>query len=216
MEAAGAAGLDDLRDAYVEQLVAGAERPARRLVEQALERAPAAVVYEQLVTRSLYEVGRRWQAGEIGVAQEHLATGVCEHVLPALAEQLPRQARCGRSAIVACAPWELHALGSRVVADFLDAGGWDVLHLGALVPASVLVELTLARRADVVALSATTDRSAAELEGLCARLQRLARPPLVAVGGQALDARALPPLDGATRVRTPAALVALLAERFPR
>ncbi len=210
-----AGGLDDLRDACVERLIAGDARAAQGLVAQALERAPAPDVYEQLIARSLHEVGRRWQAGEIGVAQEHLAAGVCEHLLPELAARLPRRPRCRRLAIVACAPWELHALGSRVVADFVDAGGWDVLYLGALVPASVLAELTLARRADVVALSATTARSAAELEDVCARLRRLASPPLVAVGGQALELDELPPLEGALPVRTPGALVTLLAERVP-
>ncbi|HEX4805314.1 MAG TPA: B12-binding domain-containing protein [Conexibacter sp.] len=215
MGAPPADALDDLRERCVERLIAGEAREAQALVEEALARAPAAVVYRELLTEALYEVGRRWQHGEIGVGEEHLATGICEHVLPDLAARLPRRPRCRRVAIVACAPWELHALGSRIVADFLDAGGWDVLYLGALVPASVLVELTLARRAEVVALSATTARSAAELEDVCARLQRLARPPLVAVGGQALDLDGLPPLEGTLLVRTPEALVALLAERFP-
>jgi len=215
MGAAAAGALDDLHERFVERLIAGDALAARRLVAVALAHAPAALVYEQLITRSLHEIGRRWRSGEVGVAHEHLATGICERILPLLAARLPRRARRGRLAVVACAPWELHALGSRIVADFLDAGGWDVLHLGALVPANVLAELALARRADVVALSATTARSGMELQDVCRRLNRLTWAPLVAVGGQALGADDLPPLTDATLVRTPEALVALLAERFP-
>lgn len=216
MGAAAADALGDLRERCVERLIAGDAREARALVDEALERAPAAVVYRELLTEALYEVGRRWQHGEIGVGEEHLATGICEHVLPDLAARLPRAARRGRTAVVACAPWELHALGSRVVADFLDAGGWDVLSLGALVPAGVLVELTLARAADVVALSATTARSAEELEDVCARLARLPEAPFVAVGGQAFhDGADVGRMAGAERVLAPEALVELLAERFP-
>ena len=163
MGAAAPELLAELRERYVELLIAGEARGAHAVVAEALRAAPVEAVYRELVTEALHEVGDRWERGEVSVAEEHLATGICETSLPDLAERLPRRPRCHRIAIVACVPWELHALGARIVSDFLEAGGWDVLHLGALVPASVLAQLVVARNADVVALSATTARSLAEL-----------------------------------------------------
>lgn len=215
MGAAAPELLAELRERYVELLIAGEARGAHAVVAEALRAAPVEAVYRELVTEALHEVGDRWERGEVSVAEEHLATGICETSLPDLAERLPRRPRCHRIAIVACVPWELHALGARIVSDFLEAGGWDVLHLGALVPASVLAQLVVARNADVVALSATTARSLAGFETVCERLQALPRPPFVAAGGQALleaEAGFAPP--GAVVEQSPEALVELLAERF--
>lgn len=216
MGAAAPEALEELRERYVELLIAGDARAAHAVVAEALRLAPVQAVYRALVTEALHEVGDRWERGEATVAEEHLATGICESSLPDLAERLPRRPRCRRTAIVACVPWELHAIGSRIVSDFLEAGGWDVLHLGALVPASVLTQTVVARNADVVALSATTTRSLGELEAVCERLRELPRPPLVVAGGQALlleEATGFSP-PGAIVEQSPEALVELLAERF--
>jgi MerR family transcriptional regulator, light-induced transcriptional regulator len=216
MGAAAPELLGELRERYVELLIAGEARGAHALVAEALRAAPVEAVYRELVTEALHEVGDRWERGEVTVAEEHLASGICETSLPDLAERLPRLPRRHRTAIVACVPWELHALGARIVSDFLEAGGWEVLHLGALVPASVLAQLVVARNADVVALSATTTRSLGELGGVCARLHALPRSPVVAAGGQALlDAPVGFAPPGAVVEHSPEALVKLLAERFP-
>lgn len=205
-----------MRERYVEQLIAGQADDAQRLVAEALRVAPTEAVYEELIAGALHEVGRRWEAGEVSVAEEHLATGICEIVLPDMAVRLPRAPRRLRTAIVACVPGELHAIGSRFVADFLEAAGWDVLHLGAMTPADSLAEMVVARGAEVVALSATTPGRTIAIEDACRRLRALPRPPLIALGGQAF-----PTEDEALRaggdifVRSPDALVAALAARYP-
>jgi methanogenic corrinoid protein MtbC1 len=217
MAAAAPPLLADLRERYVDELIAGEAREAQRIVAEAVRLAPAARVYQGLLVEGLYEVGRRWERGEVTIAEEHLAAGISEFVLPQVAFHLPRAPRRRRTAIVACAPGELHAIGSRVVGDFLEAAGWDVLQLGALTPVGALCELTVARRADVVALSASTPARLAEVHDALARLRTVPRPPFVAVGGQAFATAAATASvpDGAVFVRTPEALVAALAERFP-
>ncbi len=209
--------LTALRDRYVEQLIAGEAREAQRIVAQALHLAPASAVYHGLLSEALFEVGRRWELGTVTVAEEHLATGISETVLPQVAFHLPRAPRRRRTAIVACVPGELHAIGSRVVGDFLEAAGWDVLCLGALTPAGPLCELVVARNVEVVALSASTTERLDEVNEVLTRLGSLPRPPFVAVGGQAFATARVPSLgDGeAVFVRTPEDLVAALAERFP-
>jgi methanogenic corrinoid protein MtbC1 len=217
MGAAAPSVLADLRERYVEHLIAGAAREAQRIVAKALRLAPAAAVYHVLVDEALYEVGRRWETGEVSVAEEHVATGISEVVLPQVAFHLPRAPRRRRTAIVACAPDELHAVGSRVVSDFMDAAGWDVLHAGALTPAGALCELVVSQGADVVALSASMTERLPEINAVLARIESLPHAPFVAVGGQAFaTAAATTSLhDGAQFVRTPEALVATLDARFP-
>lgn len=207
--------LAELRERCVEQLIAGDAASTQRIVNEALRVVPVPTVYHALLAESLYEVGRRWACGELTVAEEHLATGICETILPDLAVRLPRGPRCRRTAIVACAPGELHTLGSRIVADFVEASGWDVLHLGGLTPPGALAELVVARSADVVGLSATMSDRLAEVADVCARLSALAYPPVIAVGGQAFAGEREAQGAGAdVFVRSPEALVAALAERF--
>ncbi|KAB7669363.1 B12-binding domain-containing protein [Bacillus sp. B1-b2] len=38
-------------------------------------------IYDELITTALREIGYMWQRNEISVAEEHLATGVCEVLL---------------------------------------------------------------------------------------------------------------------------------------
>jgi MerR family transcriptional regulator, light-induced transcriptional regulator len=218
MGAAAPPVLEDLRERYVEQLIAGEVREVQRIVAEALHLAPAAAVYHGLLTEALYEVGRRWERGEATVAEEHIATGISEVVLPQVAFHLPRAPRRRRTAIVACVPGELHAIGSRVIGDFIEAAGWDVLYVGAPTPAGALCELVVGRNADAVALSASTPERLVEVDEVLARLQTLPSPPFVAVGGQAFAtaSAATSVRDGAVFVRTPEALVVALNERFPQ
>jgi MerR family transcriptional regulator, light-induced transcriptional regulator len=216
MEAGPQAALAELRERFVERLIAGDAQAAQQVVADALDVAPVAAVYREVLTEALYEVGRRWQRGDVGVAEEHLATGICEVVLPDLAARLPRLPRRRRTAVAACVPGELHAVGSRIVGDVLDAAGWDVLHLGAFMPTGGLVEIVVARNVDVVALSAAGERRLPELEEAAARLRALPRPPLVALGGLAVSGQPEGErADVAVVSHSPEALVELLAERFP-
>ena len=70
----------------------------------------------------------------MNIAEEHYATAIAHSILDGLSRQLHRGARDGRLAIVTGTPGEQHMLGARMVADFLEADGWEVLLLGAGAP----------------------------------------------------------------------------------
>lgn len=212
---AGHDPLGDLRARYVEQLLAGDATGARELVDEALAVAPVTSVYLDMVHPALYEIGMRWERADVGIGEEHLATSVTEIVIADLAGRLPAAPRRDRTVIVACAPGELHAVGSRIVADFLPADGWDVLHLGATTPASALAELTVARRADVVAISVALAQHVPEVAAAVAQLRALPFPLVIALGGRDFAEPEMALAAGADVVATsPPQLAERLAERF--
>lgn len=212
-----AAALDDVRHRYVDALLAGDAIAARGLIDEALGLVDVAAVYLRVVHPALYEVGVRWEEARVGVGDEHLATSVSEVVLADLAGRLPQRPRRNLTALVACGPGELHAVGSRIVADFLDADGWDVLHLGATTPGGALAELVVARQAAVVAVSVALPQRIPEVADACRRLRSLPRPPLIALGGQAFADPALALRAGAdVAAASPTDLVRQLADRFAR
>jgi methanogenic corrinoid protein MtbC1 len=173
----------ELRQRYVDALVAGDLAAASRLIEDA--DADVRAVYLQVLQPALYEIGRRWEEAEISVAQEHLATATTQSLMARLAERFePSRAR-GRKVLVACAEGELHSIGVRMVADFLEADGWEVLFVGALSPPAAVAELAAAQRVDVVALSAALAQRVPELISAVRAVRALDPAPVIAVGGQA-------------------------------
>ncbi|MDO8186868.1 cobalamin-dependent protein [Conexibacter sp. JD483] len=209
--------LTTIRERYVRALLDGDAIAAHGHVAEALELVPVAEVYLDVVHPALHEVGRRWERDTVNVAEEHLATSVSEVMLAELAGRLPRTPRRNRTAIVACGPGEQHAIGSRIVADFLEADGWDTLHLGATTPGSALAELTVARHAEVIAISVSLPLRIPEVADACRRLKALPFAPVVALGGQAFTRPSQAFAVGADlHAGSPTDLVAALGDRFPR
>src|SRR6478609_3502551 len=62
----------------------------------------------------------------------------------------------GRLASVTGTPEEQHTLGMRMVADFLEADGWEVLMLGAGAPVEDLLAMVNHEQPDLIALSTAT------------------------------------------------------------
>jgi len=174
----------DLRQRYVDALVAGDLASAERLIEDS--GTDVRTLYLEVLQPALYEIGRRWEEAEISVAQEHLATATTQSLMARLAERFDGDApRRGRRVLVACAEGELHSIGVRMVADFLDADGWDVLFVGALSPPTAVAELAAAQGVDVVALSAALAQRVPEIVRAVDALRALEKAPVIAVGGQA-------------------------------
>ncbi len=207
------------RDAYLAALLASDPRRARKVVYDAVEDGlPPEDLYLQVFKPALHEVGHRWAMGELSVADEHLATEITNRLLDELSPRMRTVPWGGRLAVVTSTPDELHALGARMVADFLEADGWEVLSLGASTPADDLVMLVEREAPDLVALSTTTARSIPGIADVLQRLRSVHPRPLIVVGGQFWTAEAAQTAHelGADIVaRDPRALVELLHERIP-
>jgi methanogenic corrinoid protein MtbC1 len=180
-----APGAQDIRDAYLGALLAADIETSRTVIEDALDSGtPARTIYLQVLQPALYEVGVRWSRAEISVAQEHLATAATQSHLAWMAERLRHGDPAPRGRVlIACAQDELHMLGVRMVADFLEADGWEVTFVGAMTPSEGLLEL--APQADVVAISAALPERIPLVARAVAALRTLPDPPFVVVGGQA-------------------------------
>ena len=217
--AVGRDEVDDLRGRYLDAVLAPDARAARALVEAACEAGlEPARIYLEVLQPTLHEIGRRWEAARISVAAEHLATQITASVLAGLAGRLTleRGSGHGRRAIVSCSPGELHVLGGQMVADFLEADGWDVLVLGADTPADALARMAAEQDVALVALSTALPAHLLAAGAACAALRRLAHPPFIVVGGQAFggDERRALAVGADAYAGDPGALLALVADRF--
>lgn len=208
-----------LRDDYLAALLATDATRARHLVERALDEGlDVPTLYVHVLAPALEEVGVLWETGHASVALEHYATAVTRGIVGTLGPRVRVPPVTGRLAVLACTPGEQHDLGVQMVGDLLEGVGWEVLQLGASVPADGLAALAAAEQADVVGLSTATASLLPSVTEAIGALALLDQRPFVVVGGRAWheEPASLAERVGADACLTdPSAFVRLLAERFP-
>lgn len=173
--------------AYLDDLVAGRRAACAGHVDALLAQGTAPrELYVDLFQASLYEVGRRWEVGEVSVATEHVATAITEELLGRVFPHVLRRAPVGHRAVVSCAADEFHQIGGRIVADTLEGMGWDVDFVGAGSSVGELVACVERAPVDLVAVSVSVDTHLARMAETV-RAVRAVHPVVpIAVGGRAL------------------------------
>ena len=135
-------GIAELAGPLLVALLAGDERGADDVFRRAVSRgADAAHIARDLIQPALDEVGRLWEKGEIGVAEEHLATSLVARafLVNAACEQPP--ALGAPRLVLTCLAGEFHELGARLAAEIGRREGWQVEMLGRQRPAGLRARL---------------------------------------------------------------------------
>jgi methanogenic corrinoid protein MtbC1/DNA-binding XRE family transcriptional regulator len=176
---------------YLDALVRGDAAAASTVVEDARRRGLTVEhIYLHLFVPAQVEIGARWRARRLSVADEHLASEITLGEMDRLRERFPLRPGAGPLAILACVDDEAHAIGLRMLADFLLIDGWAVDYLGASVPGADLADFVARRRPALVALSVSQAEHLPALTLAAAALRRLSPAPRLLAGGAALRGRA--------------------------
>jgi methanogenic corrinoid protein MtbC1 len=183
--------VSELGRAYAAAVLAGDEVAAELVIRDALEAGlSVAEVDERIIAQALWLVGELWERGEISVADEHLATEITVRVL-ALEREARRVAR-GRPAhliMLATPAGEQHVVALRMVANLLVDAGYDVMMIGADVPAQALASMAGRHRPDVICLSGTMPGSGDRMLMTIHEVERLWAGAGFIVGGRGLTSR---------------------------
>lgn len=170
-----------------QEVLVAAERLDQQAIEVVLDDAmasmPPVAFFEEVVLPLQREVGDRWHAGRLTVAEEHLVTQAARQRVLTLLHQAPKRAR--RHVVLACFPTEDHELGLMGVALKFRHAGWRVTFLGARTPPEHLARVVKAVAPDVVALSAVSLDAEAMREALAQVLAALPPQTRVVLGGSA-------------------------------
>jgi methanogenic corrinoid protein MtbC1 len=144
-----------MRARLTELLLAGDWRQSQILVRASGTPSQRADFFEKALRDSLYEVGSQWETGTISVAREHLATATVARLLAAMPVVSDAAVTPKGKAIVTATANEHHQVGAWLIADALEADGWDVRFLGANTPEQELLALLREECPDLLLLSAT-------------------------------------------------------------
>jgi excisionase family DNA binding protein len=170
------------------RMLAGDVAGSWQLVEAAMASGvEPSDVYVDILGPAMHGIGDAWQRGELGIDQEHLATGVALSIVGRMGSRFQRRGRRLGTVLVAMPTGERHMLGAAMLADILALSGYEVLNLGADTPAASLASAVGARD-DVRAVIVTVvDRARLPAAArLVAAVHRIGGGPPVIAGGFAI------------------------------
>lgn len=145
-----------LRQAYLGEILAGKRKPALEMVMDAYHGGyPIPGIYLDIFQEALYEIGRLWETNQITVADEHMGTAITQYVMSNLYQYLEVADMQRGKLVMTGVQGELHQVGANMVADVLEADGWDVMFLGTNVPAEGVIESIRQHKADLFGISST-------------------------------------------------------------
>ena len=111
----------------------------------------AQTLYEKVVSPVLAEMGRRWERGEVSIAQEHLLSERLELAVRASLRALERAD--GPLVLLACTDFEQHVLGMLGAGLRFAASGARTVVLGAMTPPTAIGEAVRSMSPRMVGLS---------------------------------------------------------------
>jgi excisionase family DNA binding protein len=153
----------------LDALLAGEEARFRELVgELVLDGVTMQEICDHLFAPILAEIGERWMAGEIGIAEEHRASTICERAIGRWSSTPPGRPR--GVAVVCSPPEDEHQLPGHMATAVLRERRWRVHHLGIGVPIDEVASLATREGAHLIVISVAWPPARATADAMAERL----------------------------------------------
>jgi MerR family transcriptional regulator, light-induced transcriptional regulator len=176
---------------FTAALLSADEVAAEAAIRQAIaDDMTTAQIDEEIIAPALWLVGELWERGEISVAEEHIATEICMRVLALQREarRLARERR-GHRIMLATPEGEMHTVALHMVGELLREAAYDVVMLGADVPAQALAASASRLDPAVVCLSSTMPGGSDQVLIAIHEVQRQCPRAGYLIGGRGLTSR---------------------------
>lgn len=145
-------------------------------------------IYLDVLAPALASIGDRWASGEIGIADEHLASAVASRIIGRLGPRFSRRGRPRGTVITAMPSGDRHGFGLAMLADVLRGAGFSVLDLGPDTPtASLLTAMEKAEGLLAVCLSVVLDEAVPTAAETAGAVKQAFPDVLLLVGGRAVS-----------------------------
>ena len=144
-------------------------------------------LYENVLKKSLYEVGKLWEYNKISVATEHLASAIVEAILNEFYYSIITKEKAEKTVILSCIEEEMHQIGVKMISDVFEMNGWDSHFLGSNTPTKEIIDYTKLIKPDLLAISLSIYFHLPILEDMLHRFRKEFPDLSVIVGGQAFS-----------------------------
>lgn len=182
----GYGGVEMLSEQMLEAVIGYRIGALDRLLSVAVATLPLAILVTRVISPLLAEVGRRWVAGELDIAQERMLSSLLRARMIAILN--PRPSETGPKLLFSTLPGEHHELGLLMAALLAYEAGAPLLYLGTNLPARDLATLAGELGVKAVALSCVDSGLAdSALDDITALIALLGSGVEVWVGGAQAD-----------------------------
>ncbi|MFQ3544799.1 cobalamin-dependent protein [Halobacillus rhizosphaerae] len=176
----------------------GEEDKALHFTEELLNEYSLMSFYEAIITPAMYYIGELWETNQISVADEHLATAICDFVISQIkGKETVRSGNdqsSGRALFFGMEE-EQHYIGLKMVSESFKAHGYQVRYLGP----NLSLEHSLIQinkfKPEVIGLSAALSYRLPGLKEIIKRFSELEWKPLIMIGGRMARKFALEELE---------------------
>ncbi|MFP4160270.1 MAG: B12-binding domain-containing protein [Desulfobacterales bacterium] len=209
----------DTFDTFVRGLLNADRQECTRVAARSVKSsAELADFYLNVIQPAMYSVGRKWEEGEISVAAEHIASAIVNRIMSMQYLEFMEQMGDARGkAAVTAGVNEFHEIGTTMVANVLEADGWEVVYFGANTPAQDFLESISAGDFDIAAISVTMVFNLEYIRGIIRQIRSWPAhsQPWIMVGGLVFnDCPELAQKLGADGCAADCREAALLADRW--
>lgn len=155
-DAPAAFALPLAAEMFLQAILSGQRAAALQVAREALANGlTIPQVYVEMFQPALYEVGARWEANRLSVAEEHMATAITQYVMAQIYQPPPHPGRPRGSIVLTGVEGELHNIGLVMVGDIFESSGWQVRFLGTHLPAVSILSAIRETKPTHVGISAT-------------------------------------------------------------
>lgn len=143
------------RDRYVEALLEGDRNTILELSNKYVRKASDInKFYREIIQPSMYRIGELWENNVISVSKEHLSSALVNTIISSQYIKFMENLEPWRGkALITAASNEFHVIGAQMVANCLDAEGWEVDYLGANIPMTDLMDHLRGYRPQIIGIS---------------------------------------------------------------
>lgn len=176
----------EIRRSYLNAILRGETKEAYRIIEEAKKSGlTILVIYEEILSLVMHEVGALWHKNLITVDKEHYATSVTQSVMSGFYSEIFNRPRKKKSLLSCAVGSELHEMGIRMLSDIFEFHGWDTVYLGGALPELALLSAIEEHKPQVIALSVTMAPYLSSCERVVKVIRKKYPKVKIAVGGQA-------------------------------
>jgi len=176
----------DVRKEYLNALLTNQTKRAYQVISEVKkQQVPITQIFEDILSKTMYEIGDLWHRNIITVDKEHYATSVTQSIVTGFYDEIFDRPRKSRTLVACAIGSELHEMGIRMLADIMEYSGWDTFYLGAALPEKAILLAIEEHKPDVIALSVTMPPYLSICENIVKSIRKTYPDVRIAVGGQA-------------------------------
>jgi methanogenic corrinoid protein MtbC1 len=157
---------------------------ALRIVREGQKDSTSLEVFSSLFTPAMNYIGELWENSEITVADEHLATAICDMVLSQAFLGGNEDKKGPQKAMLLCLEGEQHYLGLKMINRLFEENGWATKYFGSNLPLEYAVKAAADWKPEVIALSVSIVYHLPKLKEYIKELEGLPNKPRIIVGGR--------------------------------